>query len=69
ARGGLDGLEVFYPRHDADDIAFFRSRAEDLGLVMTAGSDFHDIRYHTGGVGMEVEREAILPFLERVGAA
>lgn len=64
---GLQGLEVFYPRHDARDVAEFRETAKRYGLVMTAGCDFHDIRYHTGGVGMEVEREDIAGFLDLVG--
>ncbi len=68
-KDGLDGLEVFYPQHDADDVRFFGEKARQHRLVMTAGSDFHDIRYHAHGVGLEVEREAIAPFLERVGAA
>ena len=63
---GLRGLEVFYPRHDADDVAFFRKKAAEHGLVMTAGSDFHDIRYHERGVGMEVDEADITPFLEMV---
>jgi 3',5'-nucleoside bisphosphate phosphatase len=63
---GLRGLEVFYPLHDADDVRVFRETAKRYGLVMTAGMDFHDIRYHTGGVGMEVERDDIAPFLELV---
>ena len=63
---GLEGLEVFYPKHDAGDVAQFRLAAQQHGLVMTAGCDFHDIRYHTGGVGMDVAREDIAPFLERV---
>jgi predicted metal-dependent phosphoesterase TrpH len=62
---GLDGLEVFYPRHDAGDVAHFRAIAEKFGLVMTGGSDFHDIRYHTEGVGMHVPDGDIAPFLER----
>ena len=33
---------------------------------MTAGSDFHDIRYNPRGVGMDVERADIAPFLELV---
>jgi hypothetical protein len=33
---------------------------------MTAGSDFHDSRWNAGGVGMEVAREDIAPFLELV---
>ncbi|HEY9086355.1 MAG TPA: PHP domain-containing protein [Candidatus Tyrphobacter sp.] len=66
---GLHGLEVFYPQHDADDVRFFTEKAREHRLVMTAGSDFHDIRYHRHGVGMDVDREAIAPFLERVGVA
>jgi len=34
---------------------------------MTAGMDFHDIRYHTQGVGMDVDDEDLRPFLEMVG--
>jgi 3',5'-nucleoside bisphosphate phosphatase len=60
---GLRGLEVFYPLHDAEDVAMFRGLAKRYGLVMTAGMDFHDIRYHTRGVGIEVEREDIAAFL------
>ncbi len=63
---GLRGLEVFYPLHDAQDVQDFRDAARRYGLVMTAGADFHDIRYHTGGVGMEVERDDIAPFLALV---
>ena len=63
---GVEGLEVFYPKHDAEDRAAFKATAERHGLVMTAGNDFHDIRYHTYGVGMGVERGDIAAFLERV---
>ena len=63
---GLRGLEVFYPLHDAADTAEFREKAKQYGLVMTGGMDFHDIRYHTQGVGMEVDAADIAPFLELV---
>ena len=63
---GLRGLEVFYPLHDVDDVRMFRELAQRHSLVMTAGADFHDIRYHTRGVGMEVERDDIAPFLDLV---
>ncbi|HZT12465.1 MAG TPA: PHP domain-containing protein [Candidatus Baltobacteraceae bacterium] len=66
---GLRGLEVFYPSHERLQVHHFRERAKRLGLVMTAGSDFHDIRYHTRGVGIEVDDEDIRPFLELTGAA
>ncbi len=64
AGAGLRGLEVFYPSHDADDVRAFREKARRYGLVMTAGSDFHDIRYHTQGVGVSVDDEDIRAFLE-----
>jgi 3',5'-nucleoside bisphosphate phosphatase len=66
APNGLRGLEVFYPLHDAEDVQIFRDVAERYGLVMTAGMDFHDIRYHTRGVGIEVDRDDIAPFLDLV---
>lgn len=61
---GLQGLEVFYPRHDANLTHHFRELAGRYKLVMTGGSDFHDIRYNTRGVGMEVAEEDIRPFLD-----
>lgn len=61
---GLQGLEVFYPTHEPMQVQYFRNKAAAHGLVMTAGSDFHDIRYHKRGVGAEVEERDIAPFLE-----
>lgn len=63
---GLQGLEVFYPTHQPAQIQYFRDQARRLNLVMTAGSDFHDIRYHTRGVGIEVEEPDIRAFLDLV---
>ena len=65
---GLRGLEVFYPLHDAADTAEFRETARRYNIVMTAGMDFHDIRYHTKGVGMEVPAEDLEPFFDLVAA-
>lgn len=64
AAHGLQGLEVFYPTHEPMQVDYFRAKANALGLVMTAGSDFHDIRYHKRGVGAEVDERDIAPFLE-----
>jgi predicted metal-dependent phosphoesterase TrpH len=66
AAAGLAGLEVFYPTHNASQTAIFRERAARNGLVMTAGSDFHDARHNTRGVGMDVEEADIAPFLALV---
>lgn len=62
AGAGLLGLEVFHPAHKTSHVAYFRGRARELGLAMTAGSDFHDPRSAT--VGVEVERADLAPFLE-----
>ena len=63
---GLAGLEVFYPTHNASQTAIFRERATRHGLVMTGGSDFHDIRHNTRGVGMDIDDADIKPFLDLV---
>ncbi|HTV72519.1 MAG TPA: PHP domain-containing protein [Candidatus Acidoferrales bacterium] len=66
AEAGMVGLEVFYPRHDPAQVALFRTKARDHGLVMTAGADFHDPRYNLHGVGMDVDEADIRPFLDLV---
>jgi hypothetical protein len=66
SEAGLVGLEVFYPSHDVPQVAHFRALAAQNGLVMTAGSDFHDPRWNARGVGMEVEAEDIRAFLDLV---
>jgi predicted metal-dependent phosphoesterase TrpH len=63
---GLVGLEVFYATHSASQTAHYRAIAARLGLVMTAGSDFHDARWNARGVGMDVDEDDLRPFLELV---
>ena len=38
---GLDALEAFHPDHDPATVARYRRLADDLGLLLTGGSDFH----------------------------
>jgi predicted metal-dependent phosphoesterase TrpH len=64
---GVVGLEVFYPTHTPTMIAHFRTVAQRLGLVMTGGSDFHDARWNSSVVGMDVAEEDIAPFLKLIG--
>lgn len=66
AERGIAGLEVFYPSHTPAQTAHFRNQASRLGLVMTAGSDFHDARWKSSVVGVEVEDDDIRPFLDLV---
>jgi predicted metal-dependent phosphoesterase TrpH len=65
--GGIAGIEVFYPKHENDQIARYRAIAKRANLVMTAGSDFHDPRYNPRGVGMDVDEVDVRPFLDLVG--
>ena len=38
---GLDGLEAFHPDHDPAMVARYTRLADDLGLLLTGGSDCH----------------------------
>jgi predicted metal-dependent phosphoesterase TrpH len=38
---GLAGVEVFTPYHTEDHTSYYAAAARELGLVATAGSDFH----------------------------
>lgn len=38
---GLDGLEAFHPDHEPATVARYTRLADDLGLLLTGGSDFH----------------------------
>ncbi len=44
ARAGLDGLEIFHPDHVPSQRDAFLRQADALGLVPTAGSDYHGPR-------------------------
>ncbi|MCK9906057.1 hypothetical protein MXD63_39465, partial [Frankia sp. Cpl3] len=41
---GLDGIEVWHPDNDQNAVARYQALAQDYGLVMTGGSDFHGWR-------------------------
>jgi 3',5'-nucleoside bisphosphate phosphatase len=38
---GIEGLEVFYPQHDEEDVERYRRMAEEHHLLISGGSDFH----------------------------
>jgi predicted metal-dependent phosphoesterase TrpH len=42
---GLAGLEAFYSGYTLADVEFFCSLAEELGLEVTAGTDYHSITH------------------------
>jgi hypothetical protein len=38
---GIEGIEVFYPRHDAADTERYYKMAQEFNLLPAGGSDFH----------------------------
>ncbi len=38
---GLMGIEIFYPEHTPDQVAYLTALGEKLGLLSTGGTDFH----------------------------
>jgi 3',5'-nucleoside bisphosphate phosphatase len=40
---GLDGVEVFYPTHTADNARLLLERCDERGLLATGSSDFHGV--------------------------
>ncbi|MBQ1416699.1 MAG: PHP domain-containing protein [Selenomonas sp.] len=38
---GIEGLEVFYPQHDAEDTARYYMMAKEFNLLPSGGSDYH----------------------------
>jgi predicted metal-dependent phosphoesterase TrpH len=69
-RSGLDGIEVYNNMGWPLEIEFLRRTAEDLGLLVTAGSDFHGIEegleIGRGREGMHFDSALLAPLYERM---
>lgn len=50
---GLDGLEVYHPEHTAEDTRKFRKMAEEFGMSITGGSDFHGREGRNSKIGSQ----------------
>jgi predicted metal-dependent phosphoesterase TrpH len=46
AREGLDALEAYHSEHDSDETSRYIALANDLGLALTGGSDYHGDASH-----------------------
>lgn len=42
-RSGIEGVEAYYPRHDAEDTVRYLAMADKYHLQVVGGSDFHGI--------------------------
>ena len=67
---GLDGIEVYNNMGWPLEIEFLRRTAEDRGLLVTAGSDFHGIEegleIGRGREGMRFDGALLAPMYERL---
>jgi len=63
---GLDGVECLYQANTGEENVGFTRIAEKLGLLKSAGSDFHGANKPQIPLGMEVSGSFILPLLERI---
>ncbi|HIJ95737.1 MAG TPA: PHP domain-containing protein [Desulfuromonadales bacterium] len=67
---GLDGLEVYNNMAWSHEMEFLRRLAVDLGLIMTAGSDFHGneqgLEIGRGRAGIRFEDSLLAPLYERL---
>ncbi len=58
AAAGLHGLEIDHPDHDESDRESLRALADELGLAVTGGSDYHGSRKRQGmGAETTTDRE------------
>ena len=65
---GLDGIEAVYQANTPDVTLDHLRAARELGLAVSAGSDFHGANKPDITLGMDVENEMefIAPLLERL---
>lgn len=63
---GLDGVEALYQANTNEENVAFTRLATKIGLLKTAGSDFHGTNKPTIPLGMEVSESFIGPVLERL---
>ena len=63
---GLDGLEAIYQANSPGENNVCTDIADRLGLLKSAGSDFHGSNKPTVTIGMEVEDGFIRPLVEQM---
>ena len=66
---GLDGIEAVYQANGPDETIDHLRAAKELGMCVTAGSDFHGANKLSIKLGMAVDDEDafLAPFLARLG--
>jgi len=72
SRDGLVGVETYYSRFKADEVATLERLAEEYGLVATGGSDYHgaikpDLSIGLGMGGLAVRDEVLVALKAAAG--
>jgi hypothetical protein len=65
---GMDGVEAFYPTHDAGQAALLDRLARELGLLTTGSSDFHGPAHGTFGGFLGFSLHGLEPRLGPIAA-
>jgi 3',5'-nucleoside bisphosphate phosphatase len=67
---GLQGIEVWHPKHDPGRVSRYTAMAQEMGLAVTGGSDFHGGGRGTAVVGEQPVPSSVLgPLRAQRGAA
>ena len=61
---GLDGIEILNTSSDPENIKLYRKVANDLKLICTVGSDFHNCKEQN--LGVHIEDDIFYKFEERI---
>jgi len=63
---GVDGIEVYYPEHNKEDISKYLDIAEKYNLLVTGGSDFHGIGIRRDLSAATISGDNLDKFLEKL---
>ena len=63
---GIDGIEVYYPDHDNEDISKYLDLAEKYKLLVTGGSDFHGIGIRSDLATSTIKDDDVTKLLEKL---
>ena len=66
---GLDGVEVFYPTHDAEQTRLLHDRCGERDLLVTGSSDFHGVEHRLFSRFLAHELHGLEPRLGPIAAA
>ena len=67
---GIRGIEVYSTYHTQEQVRYYRKKAEERGMLITCGSDFHGKTkpaIHLGEMALGEDEERILSEMKGLG--